>query len=107
MGDYALRGDGIQANRSLAIAWYQKAKRNGGTIAADKLRQLGVTEWTTGEIILGATIAGIVLMTLTPDGPEGRARAEKALRGHDCAYPWMVFDAYSCIHMDSRVVVPR
>lgn len=107
MGDYALRGEGIQQNRSLAIAWYQKARSNGSSIAADKLKALGVREWSVGEIALAITVSGIFLMTLTPDGPEGRARAEKILRGPDCEYPWMVFDAHSCIHMNSQVVVSR
>jgi TPR repeat protein len=107
MGDYALRGEGIQPNRDLAVAWYRKATQNGSTIAADKLRQLGVREWTAGQALLAITVAGIVLMTLTPDGPEGRARAEQALRGPDCEFPWERFDAYSCIHWDSQVIVPR
>lgn len=104
IGDYALAGNGMVANHDLAIAWYRKAARSGSTIAADKLKRLGASEWTTGQALLGITIAGIVLMTLTPDGPEGKARAERALKGPDCVYPWMRFDAYSCIHAYSGVV---
>lgn len=104
MGDYALQGDGLQPNRALAIAWYQKAKNQGSSIAAEKLQRLGVREWTTGEKLLAVTITGIVLMALTPDGPEGRAKAEKSSKGPTCDYPWMPFDAYSCIHMDSQVI---
>lgn len=107
IGDFSLRGDGLRPNRNLAIAWYQKAKSSGSMIAADKLRQLGVVEWTAGQVLLALTVTGIVLMTLTPDGPEGRARAEKVLRGSDCEYPWMVFDAYSCINLNSGVIVAR
>lgn len=107
MGDYALRGEGIRANRSLAVAWYSKAKQNGSTIAADKLRQLGVREWTAGEVLAAVTVVGIVLMTLTPDGPEGRARAESALRGTDCQYPWIPYGPFSCLHTHTDEVLPR